>query len=340
MHLLLATAAAAALAACAAAPAVQTPSPTRPALLVVANKQEASASIIDVASGRTVAILPTGVGPHEAAVSHDGRWAVVSDYGAQVAGSSLTVIDLDALEVARTIEVGPYRRPHGVLFLPGDTLLAVTAEANQAVLLVDFRTGEVAAVETAAQGTHMVAATADGATLFTANVGSGSVTRIDVRTREVRSAPVAPVSEGVAVLPDGSQVWVGSNQQHTVTVLDGRTLAPIDTLQAPGVPYRLNVSADGRRMVVTNPMAGAVRVFDTATRRELAAIHIPLDPARATAQAQGNSQPVGSTVSPDGRRAYVALQGMDAVAEVDLERFEVLRYFDTGSGPDGIALRP
>ena len=316
------------------------PRPDRPALLVVANKQEASASIIDVASGRTVATLPTGVGPHEAAVSHDGRWAVVSDYGAQVAGSSLTVIDLDALEVARTIEVGPYRRPHGVLFLPGDTLLAVTAEANQAVLLVDFRTGEAAAVETAAQGTHMVAATADGATLFTANVHSGTVTRIDVRTREVRSAPVAPVSEGVAVLPDGSQVWVGSNQQHTVTVLDGRTLAPIDTLQAPGVPYRLNVSADGRRMVVTNPMAGAVRVFDTATRRELAEIHIPLDPARATAQAQGNSQPVGSTVSADGRRAYVALQGMDAVAEVDLEAFEVLRYFDTGSGPDGIALRP
>ncbi len=49
---------------------------------------------------------------------------------------------------------------------------------------------------------------------------------------------------------------------------------------------------------------------------------------------------MGSTVSPDGRRAYVALQGMDAVAEVDLERFVVLRYFDTGAGPDGIALRP
>lgn len=341
MRLLLAATAAAALAACATAPAAQAPSPGRPALLVVANKQEATASIIDVASGRTVATVPTGTGPHEAAVSHDGRWAVVTDYGAQSPpGSSLTVIDLDALAVARKVDLGTYRRPHGVVFLPGDTLLAVTAEANQAVLLVDFRSGAVTAVPTGAQGTHMVAATADGSTLFTANVGSGSVTRIDVRTREARSAPVAPVSEGVAVLPDGSQVWVGSNQQHTVTVLDGRTLAPIDTLPAPGLPYRLNVSADGRRMVVTNPVAGAVRVFDTATRRELAAITIPLDPARATPQAQGNSQPVGSTVSADGRRAYVALQGMNAVAEVDLESFTVLRYFDTGAGPDGIALRP
>lgn len=326
--------------ACAPAQQAPAPAPERAPLLVVANKQDATASIIDVASGRTLATLPTGQGPHEAAVSHDGRWAVVTDYGAQTPGRTLTVIDLDALAVARTMELGEYRRPHGVLFLPGDTVLAVTAEANQAVLLVDFRTGAVTAIPTGAQGTHMVAATADGSTLFTANVGSGSVTRIDVATRVARSAPVAPVSEGVAVLPGGGQVWVGSNQQHTVTVLDGATLAPLDTMPAPGLPYRLNVSANGRRMVVTNPMAGSVRVFDTATRRELAAIRIAGDPARLLPAAGGNSQPVGSTVSPDGRRAYVALQGMNAVAEVDLERFEVLRYFDTGAGPDGIALRP
>lgn len=315
--------------ACAAAPDPQQPAAQRPPLLVVANKQEASATVIDLASGRTLATLPTGEGPHEAAVSHDGRWAVVTDYGAQTPGRSLTVIDLDALAVARTVDLGEYRRPHGVLFLPGDTLLAVTAEANQAVLLVDFRTGAVTAISTGAQGTHMVAAPRDGRTLYTANVGSGTVTAIDVATRQTRSAAVAPVTEGIAVLPDGSQVWVGSNQQHTVTVLDARTLAPIDTLAAPGMPYRLNTDGAGRRVVVTNPMAGSVRVFDAASRQELAAVAMG-----------AGAQPVGSVVSPDGRRAYVALQGTNQAAEVDLETFQVLRRFDTGAGPDGIALRP
>ena len=43
-----------------------------PGTLVVLNKAEASASLIDLASGEVVATLPTGVGPHEVAASYDG----------------------------------------------------------------------------------------------------------------------------------------------------------------------------------------------------------------------------------------------------------------------------
>jgi YVTN family beta-propeller protein len=78
----------------------------RGALLLVANKQEASLSVIDPASGGLLATVPTGVGPHEVAVTSDGRWAVVCNYGAQTPGSSLTIIDLRTLKVARTIDLG------------------------------------------------------------------------------------------------------------------------------------------------------------------------------------------------------------------------------------------
>ena len=46
--------------------------------LVVLNKAEASASLLDVATGHEIARLPTGDGPHEAAISPDGRTAVVA----------------------------------------------------------------------------------------------------------------------------------------------------------------------------------------------------------------------------------------------------------------------
>ena len=45
--------------------------------LVVLNKSEATASLIDLESGAVRATLPTGNGPHEAAVSPDGRLALV-----------------------------------------------------------------------------------------------------------------------------------------------------------------------------------------------------------------------------------------------------------------------
>ena len=48
--------------------------------LVVTNKQDATASIISLTDGRTMAVLPTGQGPHEVAVSSDGSslWSLIT----------------------------------------------------------------------------------------------------------------------------------------------------------------------------------------------------------------------------------------------------------------------
>jgi YVTN family beta-propeller protein len=108
-------------------------------------------------------------------------------------------------------------------------------------------------------------------------------------------------------------------------------------MSAPGLPYRLNVGANGRQVIVSNPMVNTVRVFDAATRAEVAAIEVPRDPARAVPGAEG-SMPVGGVVTPDGRTAYIALQGMNGVAVINLETRMITKYLDTGSGPDGIAL--
>ena len=51
-------------------------------ILVAGNKPTNTVTLVDLASGQTLATLPTGLGPHEAAASHDGRWAVVTDSGA------------------------------------------------------------------------------------------------------------------------------------------------------------------------------------------------------------------------------------------------------------------
>ena len=86
--------------------------------LVVLNKAEASASLIDCATGREIARLPTGKGPHEVAISPDGKTAVVGDYGQREPGSTLTVIDLPGRRVVKTIDLGDHHRPHGIEFLP------------------------------------------------------------------------------------------------------------------------------------------------------------------------------------------------------------------------------
>ena len=69
--------------------------PIQGGTLLIANKTDNTADLVDVDSGASVATLPTGSGPHEVAVSRDGRTAVISNYGHRgKPGSTLTVIDV------------------------------------------------------------------------------------------------------------------------------------------------------------------------------------------------------------------------------------------------------
>lgn len=318
----------------------------RAGTLVVLNKAEASASIVDLATGETVATLPTGVGPHEVVVSADGRMAVGTDYGDQtVEGASLTVIDLDTRAVRTTVPLGEWERPHGIAFLPGGRV-AVTAERDSAVAVVDLETGAIEAAPTGAAMSHMLALSPDGRYAYTGNMMSASVSKVDLRDlRTVATAAVGPVPEAVAVHPTTGEVWAASQEAGRVTVLDGGTLEEVGTAAVGGRPIRVAFTPDGSRALVTSVVSSELTVFDAATRERVGVVRLPNGPKTANDAAAGvpggaSALPIGVIVSPDGQTAWVALMGRDQVAEVDLESLSVIRYLDVGRWPDGIAFVP
>src|SRR5215510_16057739 len=151
---------------------------TRPTgTLIVSNMNDHTATVLDAGTGRVLATLPTGEGPHEVAASHDGRWALVSNYGVRgKPGNSITVIDVERAIVSSTIDLKDAGRPHGMAFLPGDTLVAVTSEANQKIHIVDLRRGEVIrSLPTNGRVSHMLAVSANGDRIVTANIGDGTI---------------------------------------------------------------------------------------------------------------------------------------------------------------------
>jgi YVTN family beta-propeller protein len=295
-------------------------------LLLVGNKQDADLSVIEVTTGRTIKRIPTGEGPHEVAVSRDGKLAVVANYGAATPGNSLTVIDAKTLEVVRTVSLDNFTRPHGIAFMPDHRTVAVTSETSRAVVLVDVVAGTVSgSVATGQQGSHMVSVHADGKRAYTANIGSGTATALDLERRQaVQTFQIGPQSEAIALSPDARELWVGSNQAGTVSVFDVATSEQIARLDAPGVPIRVYFSPDGKRVLVSSAQASTVRFFDAVTRKQEAAITV-----------QGT--PIGAVFSPDGARAYVALTGANRIAVIHLKSMTVIASHETGAGPDGIA---
>jgi len=156
----------------------------------------------------------------------------------------------------------------------------------------------------------------------------------------VREITAAPAVEGIAVTPGGEQVWVGSNQQKTVIVLDARTGATVATLSGFGLPYRLAVTPDGKTVVITDPPNGVVRIVDAATRRDRATVKVDSAGVGAGAEFPGSPSPEGVVLSRDGRMAFVTLQGSARLALIDIASATVVGYVPTGPGADGIGYSP
>jgi DNA-binding beta-propeller fold protein YncE len=336
-----------AAAACALAPAPRDAfaQPRRDGTLIVLNKGGASASFFDVASGNELARLPTDAGPHEAAVSPDGRWLVVANYGQATGGHTLTVIDVTSPRIERTIDLGEYRRPHGVQFVDARSV-AVTAEAQRALLLVDVQDGKVtAALRTEQNVSHMVALAPDRKRAYVANLGSGGLTAIELGSGKLLAqVPTGRGAEGIDVTPDGREIWVSNRDADTISIVDATKLQAVAHLDAPGFPIRVRFTPDGRRALVTVARADALLVFDVASRKLERRVALPSarteTEGRLLGNLAGSTVPIGVVTDATGRLAFVAQANADQVALIDVDAGSTVATLRTGKEPDGMAWSP
>lgn len=312
--------------------------------VIVLNKSEASASLVDLDSGEEVARVPTGEGPHEVAVSPDGKTAVVGNYGTgEDPGNTLTVIDVESAKAVKTIDLGEYSRPHGIEFFADGDRVAVTVEANQALIVVDVAAGEVVqAVDTGQEVSHMVALTPDEKRAFVANIGSGSMTVIDLENGErIANIQTGEGAEGITVTPDGKHVWVTNRGADTVSVIDAQSLEIVKTLPSASFPIRAKATPDGKWVLVTNARSDELAVFHAEDMEEHKRIKMALKAEDSEGRLFGDafdqsSVPIGVLVAPDGSRAFVAHANSDVVSVIDLESWEITGYLRGGKEPDGL----
>lgn len=317
--------------------------------LVVLNKSDASASLIALETGKVVSTVKTGEGPHEAAVSPDGRIAVVSNYGRRGApGSTLTLLQIPKQNALRTIDLGKYQRPHGLTFLPDGRHVLVTCEVQKKLLVVNLQTGKVEKTfDTGQQVSHMVVYSPAKHLAFVANIGSGTVSVIDLnKGQRVKIIATGRGAEGIDLSPDETEVWVANRADSTVSIIDVNRLSVAKTLEAGAFPIRVKFTPDGRYVLVSNARSGDISVFDARKRRQvrrisLKATPVELQEGRLFGQGFANGPvPVGVLIPPDGRYAFVANTNADMVSVIDLGRWQVVQRLKTGHEPDGMGYSP
>lgn len=296
--------------------------------LLIGNKSEDTISFVSLADGRELGRSATGRMPHEIAISPDGRQAAVVAYG----GRTIDIFDVATRAKVRTIDLAPNQGPHGIAWLKDGRILATT-ERSQALTIVDTADGDkISAIATGQQATHMVAVSPDRSRAYTANIGSGTVSVIDLATgRKLRDLAVGGQPEGIALSGKGSTLWIGDLSAPRVQAFDTASFERLAEVATGPATIRIATSPDERWIVTSNLQAGSLTVIDAGTRKPVRTIPV---------SGSGDAGQVTILFSSDGKRIYAAETARNQIAEVDFATGRVLRRLPAGANGDGLAIAP
>ncbi len=165
--------------------------------------------------------------------------------------------------------------------------------------------------------------------VYSSNVAAGTVSMFDAATGGSAGPdiPVGGSPQGLAVSPDGSEIYVTNIATNSVSVIDAATRSVVATVPVGSLPVEVAPTPDGDRVLVTNFGSNSVSVIDTATRAVVSTVVV------------GNS-PYGIAVAPDGERAYAVNQASNTVTVIDTETATVVDTFAVGNAPLFAALNP
>jgi len=294
-------------------------------VLITGNKGEDTVSLIDLETGREYARLETGHQPHEIAISPGGQRAAVVAYG----GTTIDIFDVSSASRVDQIDLSPNRRPHGLVWLPDNRLVATT-EGSDSLTIVDMGDRSISQIATGQRGSHMVAVSADLARAYVANMGSGTVSVIDLTTStKLRDIPAGDTPEGIALSPDGSTLWIADRDNALLSAIDTENFATLAEIAVGSFPIRVAVSPDGQTVVTSNYADGSLTFIDAESRA-----------VSRTITVSGSAEAAQVTIlfSADGRTIYVAETGRNQIAAVNVETGEVVRRYDAGEDSDGLAV--
>jgi len=143
----------------------------------------------------------------------------------------------------------------------------------------------------------------------------------------VNTITVGTGPRGLAITPDGTEVYVANLGANTVSVIRVSDGVVTDTITVGSLPIELAITPDGTEVYVTNSLATTVSVISTSSKSVTNTITV-------------GTFPVGVAVTPDGSEVYVANQSSGTVSVIETSGHTVTDTITVGTTPQGIAVTP
>lgn len=308
----------------------------------------------DGRDARVVKVVPVGVmpadvdGPHNVALAPDGAfWYVTIAHGTPFGALWKLAVDGDTVVGKAQVEMFPT-----TIALTPDGELAFVANSDfhgdhprvNVVSVVHAPTMMPITHLPACDMPHGVRVNRAGTRVYVSCMMSDEILEIDRQTLRIARRHKTGAETGqatapggghecyptfVSLSPDDRRLYVACNHGNTLQVLDAGTLRLIREIPTGAGAYNVEPSPDGRWVLVTNKKDQSVSVIDAATLTEAA--RVPTS----------KKVPHGVAYSPDGRYAFVSVEGVGAapgaVDVIDLDARARVASVSVPLQPTGIA---
>ncbi len=274
-----------------------------PGLAYIPDFGNTSTLPVNVLTGQVSTPITVGQAPFGVAVLPNGSQAYVTNSGWS---GSVSVINTADNSVALSIPVG--RMPLGVAASPDGRRVFVANFMSPTMSVIDRTTNSVLPGVLVGMFAWGVAVHPTLPYVYVTNMGNGSVTIVctDVTNKVckdlsvlVLNAPIGNGPFGVAVAPDGSQVYVALQTDGQLAILNPSSGSVLEKVSVGSKPTGVAVAPNGRHVYVTNNLDSGTLSVVTLDATTHAVIGAPTT-------VMVGSGPSGVAVSGDGNHVYVA----------------------------------
>jgi YVTN family beta-propeller protein len=302
--------------------------------IVQTNSAGDSVMLIDPVTNKVVGEIKGIEVNHGAAVAPDGSKFYITNE----AESTVDVADAKTLAVVKHIPLTNH--PNNIaVSKDGKRVYAAIVAGAGAVDVIDATTlTRVKSIRTEG-GIHNVYVTPDGKFVVAGSIPGKKINVIDQKTEEI--VWTLPTEEGVRPMafetnPDGStkRIFVELSNFNGFITVDFATRKVVDKIPMPDVAasekttvglqgspcHGLAVTPDGKTLTVLSKMNS--RVY-----------FVSLPDLKITGETKVGHHPDWITLTPDGKRAYVANAGSNTVSVVDLATKKEITQIPVGQVP-------
>lgn len=301
--------------------------------MILVEKESPGISFYQLPDGRPIAHVPLPKQPHEIVGDAQGRFAYVAHYGVEKwaaageGGHQVFVIDIAARTLARTIDLTPYHRLHGIR-MDSVGRLYVLSETDSVMIRFDTPGKDEYPSQIVPVGgtrSHYFVLKKDGSRAYVADTLSGMAIMLDPQDPTFTPVKqlVGQAPEGCCLSPDEQTLYVIDRYKGVLHGFDAPTFKPRQQVKLRSEAVRVVALPDGR-LIVSNQGDKSLSLLRGDTLQELK--HLPLEAAAP-----------GLTLSPAGDFVYASLES-NKVVMVDVDKWRVAGSFATGKAPDSAVI--